>query len=64
MSNDLKGFLAILFTILIVVFSTIGYNLYTNAKNRELYMECLKQAEKYGKVDPILSRRGVSCYAY
>ncbi len=28
---------------------SVGYNLYTSAKNRELYVECLKMVERIAK---------------
>lgn len=33
-------------TVLTVVFSLVGYNLYTNAKQRDLYEKCLAMTEK------------------
>lgn len=37
--------------ILALVLSTIGYNLYTNAKNREQYELCLKIKSETNKYD-------------
>lgn len=46
-------------TVALVVGMLVGYNLYTNAKNRELYAACL---EVHGKADT--GRFGATCSTY
>ena len=50
--SELMKLLLIVALLVSLAFSTLGYNLYTNAENRKLYAECLKLTERLLDADP------------
>lgn len=59
--SDYKMMYTIVAAIVLSITMTLCYNLYTNAKNRELYEQCLKVS---ADVSATTSSRRISCYNY